>query len=175
MSINLSINLQPINFQKWIKDNAEKFKPPVNNFLLERGSDFIVMAVTGPNQRADYHVNPTEEWFYQLQGDMLLRVICQGEFKDVSIKEGEMFLLPANVPHNPCRFAGTVGLVLERNRPAGKDDELHWYCEKCRKLVHKAVFYCVDLGTQLKPVIEEWQQNESLRVCTHCSFINPAY
>jgi 3-hydroxyanthranilate 3,4-dioxygenase len=110
--------LLPFNFQQWISQNKDKLKPPVSNFCLWQEQDFIVMALGGPNSRTDYHVNPTEEFFYQLKGDMILK-IHNGSFQEIPIKEGEMFLLPANIPHNPCRFEDTVGLVIERTRPEG--------------------------------------------------------
>lgn len=104
----------PLDLFRWLRDNGERLKPPVNNFCLHSGADFVVMVVGGPNARADYHVNETEvlecskilktvshtpslteqEWFYQHKGDMLLRVVDDGIFRDIDIKEGEMFLLP---------------------------------------------------------------------------------
>jgi 3-hydroxyanthranilate 3,4-dioxygenase len=49
----------PINFAAWAEENKDKLKPPVNNYLVQKG-DFLVMAVGGPNARTDYHVNETE-------------------------------------------------------------------------------------------------------------------
>lgn len=107
--------------QAWLRDNRELLSPPVNNFCLYNTKDFTVMAVGGPNKRTDYHVNPTEEYFYQIQGDMLLKVVDGDAFVDVNICEGDMYLLPANIPHNPVRFANTTGIVVERQRPAGEN------------------------------------------------------
>ncbi len=105
---------------------------------------------------------------------MLLKVVDDGEFKDVYIHEGDMFLLPANVPHNPIRVENTVGVVLEKRRPKDEDDRLRWYCAECKAIVYEESFYCVDLGTQLKPVIEKYANNEQLRTCKQCRHVNVA-
>lgn len=115
--------LPPINFPRWVEENQERLAPPVGNFCLFRSEDYTVMVVGGPNQRSDYHFQPTEEFFYQVKGGMILKIIEEGKFKDVPIEEGEMFMLPANTPHSPQRFENTVGLVVERTRPDGHDGE----------------------------------------------------
>ncbi|KAL1933544.1 hypothetical protein VTP01DRAFT_7634 [Rhizomucor pusillus] len=164
----------PINFQKWVEENYDKLQPPVNNFLLFKGNDTTVMVVGGPNQRTDYHINETEEYFYQVKGDLLIKLVVNSEFKDLWVREGEMFLLPGNTPHNPVRFANTVGLVLERARLPHHIDTLRWYCEneKCRSIVYQESFHCTDLGTQLKPIIERFANNEELRKCKQCGTLN---
>ncbi|KAF9070709.1 3-hydroxyanthranilic acid dioxygenase [Rhodocollybia butyracea] len=165
----------PLNLPLWLSQNAHLLSPPVNNFCLYRGGDFVVMAVGGPNERSDYHVNQTEEWFYQHKGSMLIRTVDGGKFRDIKIREGEMFLLPANTPHNPVRFADTVGIVIERERPKESIDSLRWYCpspsHSSPTIIHEESFHVTDLGTQLKPVIERWQQNEELRKCRVCGEI----
>lgn len=186
----------PINFPKWLAEKSHLLKPPVNNFCLYNSADFTVMVVGGPNARTDYHWNETEEWFYQYKGDMLLKVVDDGEFRDVPIREGEMFMLPGNTPHNPVRFADTVGIVVERKRPPEAIgelmcgnftghwtcrtqrvyqtvDRLRWYCEQCKEIVYEESFHCVDLGTQLKPVIERYFASEELRTCKKCGHVNP--
>ena len=108
--------LPPINFKNWIEENRYLLKPPVGNKVVYEDGDFMIMVVGGPNSRKDYHVDPVEEFFYQLEGDMLLTIMDGGKRVDVPIKEGEIFLLPKNVPHSPQRFENTVGLVVEYQR-----------------------------------------------------------
>ncbi|KAI7865335.1 3-hydroxyanthranilic acid dioxygenase [Spinellus fusiger] len=163
----------PINFKSWLEEHSDKLQPPVNNFLLFRGQDTLIMVVGGPNKRTDYHINETEEWFYQVKGTMLLKVVDNGVFKDISINEGDMFLLPPCVPHNPVRFENTVGLVVERVRRPHHIDKLRWYCENCKEIVHEVAFKCVDLDSQLKPIIDEYAQDEMLRKCKNCGTVNP--
>jgi len=127
-----------------------------------------VQIVGGPNARTDYHINETPEWFYQYKGAMMLKVVDDGAFRDIVIRQGDMFLLPANTPHNPVRFADTVGVVLEQKRPAASIDRMRWYCQKCRAIVHEAAFHCTDLGTQIKTAVETFKSDDGLRTCKAC-------
>ncbi|KAN0062843.1 3-hydroxyanthranilic acid dioxygenase [Thecaphora frezii] len=166
----------PLNFPKWLSENAHRLQPPVGNFCLFRSQDYTVMVVGGPNARSDYHFQPTEEFFYQYKGDMLLKIInADGEFQDIPIKEGEMFMLPAYTPHSPVRFADTVGLVVERTRPDNSPDAMRWYCPNKvhtkPTLIKEVKFQCTDLGTQLKPVIEGWKSDVEGRKCRECGEI----
>jgi len=160
----------PINLPKWLSENSHLLKPPVGNYCLFQG-DATVMVVGGPNARTDYHVNSTPEYFYQYKGNMLLKVVDNGEFRDIHINEGEMFLLPGNIPHSPVRFTDTVGIVVEQNRPEGSLDRLRWYCANCREIVYENAFHCTDLGTQVKEGVEKFAGSVELRTCKKCGTI----
>ncbi|KAH3686572.1 hypothetical protein WICPIJ_002453 [Wickerhamomyces pijperi] len=162
---------EPINIPKWLKENEHLLQPPVNNYCLHRGG-FTVMIVGGPNERTDYHVNQTPEWFHMYKGSMLLKVVDDGEFKDIHIHEGDSFLLPGNVPHNPVRFANTVGIVVEQDRPVGVNDQLRWYCSTCKEIVYNESFYCSDLGTQVKEAILAFDADIEKRTCKKCGTLN---
>lgn len=163
--------LAPLHLLDWISENRDQLRPPVGNKLVYEDTEFNVMIVGGPNTRKDYHVDPGEEFFYQLEGDMVLKVIEDGTPRDIAIKEGEIFLLPPMVPHSPQRFPGTVGLVIERRRAANERDHLRWYCEQCGEILYDESFHCTDLGTQLKPVIEKFHGDEKLRTCAQCGAV----
>ncbi len=122
--------LQPFDFKQWIESHRHLLKPPVGNRRVFPDGDFIIMVVGGPNARSDFHVDPGEEFFYQLEGNMVLKTVQEGRIVDVPIREGEIFLLPANLPHSPQRQANTVGVVIERRRRPGEKDGLQWYCEQ---------------------------------------------
>ncbi|ROW18085.1 hypothetical protein VPNG_00053 [Cytospora leucostoma] len=158
----------PVNLPKWLEENSHLLKPPVNNYCVYN-EGFTVMA-RGPNARTDYHINETPEWFYQHKGAMLLKVVDGdgAQFRDIVIRQGDMFLLPGNTPHNPVRFAGTVGVVLEQRRPEGSLDRMRWYCAGCGAVVHEAAFHCTDLGTQIKGALEEFRASEDDRRCGGC-------
>ena len=109
-------SLHAFNFRQWIDANRALLKPPVGNKRVFADGDFVIMVVGGPNARKDYHVDPGQEFFYQLEGDITLQVLVDGKREVVPIREGEIFLLPPNVPHSPQRPANTVGLVIEQAR-----------------------------------------------------------
>ena len=163
--------LLPFNLRAWVEEHRDLLKPPVGNKMVWQDTEFLVMVVGGPNCRKDYHVEDGEEFFYQIEGDITVRVMEDGEVEDIPIREGEIFLLPAGVPHSPQRPANTVGLVVERQRKEGELDHLRWYCEECGEVLHDASFPLEDLGTQLKPIIEGYFADESLRTCKKCGTV----
>jgi len=71
----------PINFKNWIDENRHLLKPPVGNKVVYENTEFIIMVVGGPNTRKDYHIDKGEEFFYQLEGGMILRIIENGKQK----------------------------------------------------------------------------------------------
>ncbi len=163
--------MPPINLKRWVDEHREFLKPPVGNKMVWQDREFLVMVVGGPNQRKDFHVEDGEEFFYQIEGDITVRILDDGQVKDIAIKEGEMFLLPAGIPHSPQRPANTVGMVIERQRASDERDHLRWFCEGCGDVLYDAGFELVDLGKQLKPIIEGFYADESLRTCKKCGAV----
>jgi len=163
--------LKAFNFRHWIDEHRHLLKPPVGNKRVFRDSEFIIMVVGGPNARTDYHVDPGEEFFYQLEGDMLLKTVQDGRAVDVPIREGEILLLPPHTPHSPRRGANTVGLVIERERRAGELDGFQWYCENCRALLHEEFIELTDIETQMPPLFERFYANAERRKCKRCGAI----
>ncbi len=157
-----------INLNKWIEEHRHLLKPPVGNKLVFKDTDFIVMVIGGPNTRTDYHINGGEEFFYQLEGDMTLKLIEDGKVVDLSIKEGEIFLLPPNVPHSPRRPAGTIGLVIEKQRLEGELDGLSWYCENCGEKLYEERFQLKNIETQFGPVFDRFYDNPDNSTCPGC-------
>ena len=171
-----SINsLRPFNLQRWIDENRDKLKPPVGNAQVWEDGEFTVMVVGGPNQRRDFHDNPTEEFFYQLKGDISLRIMeAPGKPpKDIPIREGEVFLLPKHARHSPQRQAETIGLVVEMPRPDGTVDAFEWYCPHCHRLLHRAEVRLQSIVRDLPPLFEKFYGSEALRRCKTCGAIHP--
>ena len=168
-------SLRAFNLEGWINENRDKLKPPVGNAQVLEDGEFMVTVVGGPNQRRDYHDDPTEEFFYQLKGDIVLRIIEEPGKppKDIPIKEGEVFLLPKHVRHSPQRQADTLGLVIEMPRPEGEMDAFEWYCPNCHNLVHRAEVRLKSIVRDLPPIFDEFYGNEEERRCKNCGTVHP--
>ena len=167
----MSTLMPPINFKRWIDEHRHLLKPPVGNKVVYEDTEFIIMVVGGPNTRKDYHLDEGEEFFYQIEGDITLKVMDNGKPKDIDIREGEIFLLPPKVPHSPQRPANTVGLVIERRRREGELDGFQWYCDKCNTKLYEEFFQLTDIVAQLPPVFDRFWRSEKNRTCNQCSAV----
>ncbi len=166
--------LSAFNFQKWIDEHKHLLKPPVGNQQVWEDADLMVTVVGGPNKRTDYHDDPVEEFFYQLKGDMVLKLFDDGEFYDVPIREGEIFLLPPHVRHSPQRpQEGSIGLVIEPKRPEGAHDAIEWFCFGCGTKVHRAELILESIVRDLPPVYEQFYKSTESRTCPSCGEIHP--
>lgn len=165
---------RPFSFKSWIDDHAHLLKPPVGNKLVFEEAGMTVMVVGGPNQRVDFHDDAVEEFFYQLKGDMILKLAEDGRIHDVPIREGEIFLLPPHVRHSPQRpQEGSVGLVVESPRPEGAKDGFEWFCFGCGALVHRVEVRVTNIVTDLPPLFAAFYDNPAARTCTACGAIHP--
>ena len=160
--------IAPINLQDWIDDNRELLKPPVCNKVAYEDTEFIIMVVGGPNTRKDYHIDEGEEFFYQIEGNMILRIMENNVPKDIKIHEGEIFLLPPKIPHSPQRFKDTVGLVIERKRRKSELDGFQWYCDSCNVLLYEKFFFLTDIVKELPPLFDAFWNNIESRACSNC-------
>lgn len=165
--------LAAFHFARWIDEHAHLLKPPVGNQqVFRKAGDLVVMVVGGPNARTDYHDDPYEEFFYQLRGNMVLKVIEDGKPRDVPIREGEILLIPGHLRHSPQRpEPGSVGLVVEKVRPKDVNDAFEWYCPKCWARVHRVEVNVQDIVTDLPPLFERFYAGD--RKCPQCGHSHP--
>ncbi|MBL0931199.1 MAG: 3-hydroxyanthranilate 3,4-dioxygenase [Alphaproteobacteria bacterium] len=165
---------QPFNFQKWIDENRHFLNPPFGHKPLNQNGGIIVMVVGGPNPRVHFHDDPAEEFFYQLKGDMILKIADRGKIYDVTIREGDVFLLPPHTIHSPQRpVADSVGLVIEGARRPGDIDGFEWYCFECGGKVHRVEVELKDIVKDLPPLYDAFYADEKARVCPHCGSVHP--
>ena len=163
----------PINLQAWIDEHRHLLKPPVGNKCIV-DDHYIVMIVGGPNARTDYHWDEGPEWFYQLEGEMTLRIQENGAVRDIPIRAGETFLLPPRVPHSPQRGPDSIGIVIERRRLAHENDGLLWFCERCNHKVYEEFFFLDDIETDFPPVFDRFYASLERRTCGACGHVQPA-
>jgi 3-hydroxyanthranilate 3,4-dioxygenase len=167
--------LNTYHLKRWVEENKDYFNPPLRtNRLIVSHKDFLVMILRGPNTRLDFHIEPGDEFFYQVEGDMELHLKPEGERRQiVKIGEGEIFVSPGGVPHSPRRFENTWGLVIERKRRPEEKEEFAWFCEKCDELMLSRAMNQNNIPAQVSAVYEEFNRNEQLRKCRACGYIFP--
>ena len=168
-------SFKTFNFADWIERNQDQLKPPVSNKqLFDEKTDMVVMIVGGPNVRVDFHDDPVEEFFYQLKGDMILKIAENGKLYDVTIREGDVFLLPPHARHSPQRpVPGSIGLVVEGTRRAEDKDGFEWFCFECGELVHRVEVTLNDIVKDLPPLYTAFYGDEAARTCKNCGALHP--
>ena len=165
---------EPINFPEWIAEYGPTLKPPVGNREMFPGSsDFVVMVVGGPNQRTDFHVDPYEEFFYQISGELRVNVMTEDGPATVAVNAGEMWVLPRHMPHSPQRGPNSIGLVIERVREPGVLEKFRWYCASCDGIVHEVELQVSDIVADLPPVFKAFYDSEEARTCPNCGTVHP--
>lgn len=175
-SESVATRFPPFNLSQWIADHAHELKPPVSNKTVFQHGEMIVMVIGGGNQRTDYHDDPRDEFFYQLSGDMTLKIREEGSpAQDMVIGEGEVFLLPAHVRHSPQRpDPDSIGLVVEYARPEGAVDGFEWYCDNCNALVYRVEVQLRSIVDDLPPLFDAFYASQSDRTCGTCGTLHPA-
>jgi 3-hydroxyanthranilate 3,4-dioxygenase len=166
--------MKAFDLRQWIDANAHLLKPPVANKLVFEGTDMVVQVIGGPNRRTDFHDDPAEEFFYQLKGDMVLKLVEDSRVIDVPIRAGEVFLVRAHQRHSPQRpMQGSVGLVVEGARRPSDRDGFEWYCFPCGALVHRVEIALTNIVTDLPPLFDAFYADEAARTCRQCGTIHP--
>ncbi|AMA73460.1 3-hydroxyanthranilate 3,4-dioxygenase [Aneurinibacillus thermoaerophilus] len=164
----------PIHLWNFIEENKDLLKPPVNNKVIWKDAELMVQVIGGPNKRRDFHVDPSEEVFYQIKGDCYVEVMnSEGKREVVTVKEGEMFLLPPNVPHSPHRVSNTIGIVIERSRAEGELEDFIWFCDQCNHEMHRVTVQLTNIEIQVKEAINGFNNNLDLRTCKNCGYVMP--
>lgn len=171
MSTTVAEALSAFNLQQWIEDNKPAFSGPVANKEVFPQSDIIFQIIRGPNARNDFHIDPGDEIFYQLQGTIRVDVLEGGQRRQNVLRQGDVLLVPAGVPHSPLRTAGSWGLVVERKRRPGELDGILWFCEQCNAKLYERSFPLQDISTEIRSAIDDFYANREYRTCRSCGAV----
>jgi 3-hydroxyanthranilate 3,4-dioxygenase len=163
------------DLKRWIEENRHLFRPPFKtNHVLAHHQDFIIMMLHGPNVRLDFHREPGEEFFYQIQGDIALHLKPENQPREVvNIREGEIFLCPGGLAHSPRRGEGTWGLAIERKRKADETESFLWFCENCDEKVLAQDVVQGDIAAQVARLYEAFNAEVAMRRCKSCGYVFP--
>jgi 3-hydroxyanthranilate 3,4-dioxygenase len=166
---------RPLNFARWLEENAHLLQPPVGNRQIWADADFMVTVVGGPNARSDFHDDPLEEFFHQFRGNAELLILDRGRYERVPLREGDIFLMPPHLLHSPQRpEAGSRCLVIERRRPAGLVDAFQWHCARCGTLVQRLEVQLADIVADLPATYRRFYDSQAgARTCPACGLVHP--
>ena len=165
----------PIGLRAWISANVAAFQPPVGNKVVFAESEFIFMVVRGPNARNDFHINPGDEIFYQIDGTIAVDIrLDGGAIERRQVGPGDVLLVPARTPHSPHRPEGSWGVVIERQRSSYERDRLVWYCPACGSVLHEITFVLADIEIELARAIAGVNDDIARRTCRDCGTTLPA-
>ena len=165
-------SLKAFDLRRWVDEHRDLLKPPIGVETIWKDSQFMIMLIGGPNALRSFHIDPSDEFFYQLEGDMVLEYIDgKGKRQRETIREGEVLLVPANIPHSPQRSVNTVGLVIERVREPTEPEGWAWYCERCDEKLHESARGEGDMRLALQRASEQFNASESLRTCKACKCV----
>jgi 3-hydroxyanthranilate 3,4-dioxygenase len=161
------------NHWPWIERYRRAFEPSVGDKVIWEDSPFTAMIIRGPYARRDVHVDPSDEIFAMLKGDMMLEYLQEGKRHAQVIRDGERLLAPALTPHAPHWPPDTWGLVIEVKRTPEQTESLRWWCERCHGPLHEVTMHVADIETELKAAIEQFDAAVELRTCRQCGDVQP--
>lgn len=160
-----------INLYVWIEENCYLLKLLVGNKMIDNG-DFIVMVVGGLNLCIDYYYDEGFEWFYQFEGEMVLKVQEDGVVCDILICVGEIFLLLGKVLYLLCCLFGGIGLVVECKWLLYEMDGVIWYCECCNYKLYEEYFLLQNIEIDLFKVFVCYYVSLELCICSQCGYVD---
>ncbi|WP_242895197.1 3-hydroxyanthranilate 3,4-dioxygenase [Actinomadura litoris] len=159
--------------ERLLKAGADAFPGALAAKSLYPDSQFEVILVRGPNQRNDFHVDPYDELFLQMEGTIRVDTREEGGPRRQLVRPGELYVVPAGVPHSPLRPAGTWGLVVEIRRRPGDVELVEWYCDACGGLIERVSMASSEMIESLGPLLEGFQADERRRTCGDCGHVLP--
>lgn len=159
-------HLQGFNLRQWIDDNRADWG---QRRVIWENSDFIAFVTRGPNRRKDFHINPGDEIFYQLEGELNLHYVTADNKQTIAqLKAGEIFLLPGKVPHSPRRQEGSWTFVVERKRHDNELDRFIWVCEKCTHSLYETTVKFDDPSDAVAKANDAMKADPKLATCNRC-------
>jgi 3-hydroxyanthranilate 3,4-dioxygenase len=158
-------HLTGFNLRHWIDQNRGDWG---QRRVIWQDSDFIAFVTRGPNRRKDFHINPGDEIFYQLEGELNLHYLNQNQHELAVLRAGDLFLMPRNVPHSPRRADGSWTFVIERRREKTESDRFIWACEQCGNNLYETTVRFDDPSDAVARATQAMQADPKLATCGKC-------